>query len=364
MSKILIFHRQPLEYFPPVMNFLKFLDHKELSVEVLSQKNAKNRIDFTTSKVKLFRVSQSNSASRIETLLVELRFAIRGLMMALRLKPEVVVYYESTSVLPVYLYSLFNRKVKIVSINHEYLSKEWYEKTASYSTRFFHSLEKKRIFRLCKVIGQTNEQRKNLFLTDHKNKYNKELMLLPNYPLENWTEPIFKTKDSSERKKLVFVGTSSLKYSYLREMCEFVIANQQSYSLDIFSFNLNNETKVYLNSLKGTAVNFFEQGIDYYDLPKKLVQYDVGLVLYKGLTPNFKYNVPNKVFEYLACGLEVWCSDKLESTKVFSKKYSSYPIKFLDFEKELQDLDYEYKRFEYEHYVDDIFQKLLNRIFS
>ena len=247
MSKILIFHRQPLEYFPPVMNFLKFLDHKELSVEVLSQKNAKNRVDFTTSKVKLFRVNQSNSASRLESLLVELRFAIRGLMMALRLKPEVVVYYESTSVLPVYLYSLFNKKVKIVSINHEYLSKEWYAKTASFSTRFFHSLEKKRIFRLCKVIGQTNEQRKNLFLTDHKNKHNEELMLLPNYPLENWTEPIFKTKDSSERKKLVFVGTSSLKYSYLREMCEFVIANQQSYSLDIFSFNQQKQIQIHLH---------------------------------------------------------------------------------------------------------------------
>lgn len=54
--------------------------------------------------------------------------------------------------------------------------------------------------------------------------------------------------------------------------------------------------------------------IDYYELPKELIKYDIGLVLYKGHIPNYIYNVPNKVYEYLACGLQVWYSKDLLTT--------------------------------------------------
>jgi hypothetical protein len=37
--------------------------------------------------------------------------------------------------------------------------------------------------------------------------------------------------------------------------------------------------------------------------------------LYKGHIPNYIYNVPNKVYEYLACGLQVWYSKDLLTTE-------------------------------------------------
>ena len=30
------------------------------------------------------------------------------------------------------------------------------------------------------------------------------------------------------------------------------------------------------------------------------------MILYNGHIPNYIYNAPNKLFEYLACGLDVW----------------------------------------------------------
>jgi hypothetical protein len=32
----------------------------------------------------------------------------------------------------------------------------------------------------------------------------------------------------------------------------------------------------------------------------------VGLILYKATSLNFRFNAPNKLFEYLAAGLDVW----------------------------------------------------------
>ena len=47
----------------------------------------------------------------------------------------------------------------------------------------------------------------------------------------------------------------------------------------------------------------------------------MGLTLYKGHIPNYVYNVPNKVMEYLVCGLPVAYSKELISTQKFITEY-------------------------------------------
>lgn len=72
--------------------------------------------------------------------------------------------------------------------------------------------------------------------------------------------------------------------------------------------------------------------VKYFDLPLILTNYDIGLVLYKGHIPNYVYNVPNKVYEYLICGLEVWYSDKLVSTTKFVEKNNVYECEAINYE--------------------------------
>jgi hypothetical protein len=50
-------------------------------------------------------------------------------------------------------------------------------------------------------------------------------------------------------------------------------------------------------------------------------------VLYKGHIPNYVYNVPNKVYEYLSCGLHVIVGAKLITTV----KLGLPQIKIVDF---------------------------------
>jgi hypothetical protein len=46
--------------------------------------------------------------------------------------------------------------------------------------------------------------------------------------------------------------------------------------------------------------------VPYYEIPNVLGRYQIGLVLHKGDTLNYVHNAPNKLFEYLSCGLDVW----------------------------------------------------------
>ena len=50
----------------------------------------------------------------------------------------------------------------------------------------------------------------------------------------------------------------------------------------------------------------FREAVNYYSLPEILGGYDIGVILYNGHIPNYIYNAPNKLFEYLDCGLDVW----------------------------------------------------------
>jgi hypothetical protein len=62
-------------------------------------------------------------------------------------------------------------------------------------------------------------------------------------------------------------------------------------------------------------------------LPEELIKHDIGLVLYKGHIPNYVYNVPNKVFEYLDCGLSV-LADEVNKSLVQLQNPRVYQVSF------------------------------------
>ena len=72
-----------------------------------------------------------------------------------------------------------------------------------------------------------------------------------------------------------------------------------------------------------------------------LVNYDVGLILYNGNSTNFIYNAPNKLFEYLACGLDVWFSKDLVTSKDYIIENSYPKILEVDFNR-LDKFDYQF----------------------
>jgi hypothetical protein len=82
-------------------------------------------------------------------------------------------------------------------------------------------------------------------------------------------------------------------------------------TLDIYSFNIPEKIMTFIKEMKCSQIRVLAE-VGYYDLPEILKNYHAGLILYKGVSKNFEYNAPNKLFEYLACGLDVWYPQTLK----------------------------------------------------
>src|SRR5690606_11110964 len=166
-------------------------------------------------------------------------------------------------------------------------------------------------------------------LEDNKNIPGNKMYELPNYPPKKWLSASSGSKNISYPVKTVYIGTISLEYSYIKEYCEWVLGMDGNIIFDIYGYNYPRETLLYLESLNSPYINFYPEGVEYDGIPEILAEYDIGLILYKALTDNFKYNAPNKLFEYLACGLNVIYSDKMLGID----PYRSERVVPVDFEK-------------------------------
>ena len=146
--------------------------------------------------------------------------------------------------------------------------------------------------------------------------------VLPNYPPEAWLQFLKHQKKVTAVLRTVYVGSLSLKDTYIKEYCEWVMEQKGAVIFDIYAYNLHQDTIDYLVNLNSQYINFIKEGIEYDKMPLVLRNYDVGLILYKALSKNYEYNAPNKLFEYMACGLEIWFSDKMKGCYPYKSLFS------------------------------------------
>lgn len=324
-KKIAIIHFSPIEKYPPVLNDINTIDklNPNYFCKVFTS-YTKNKW-FQTKKVKLIRigfdVSENNDLIRY---LQYFWFNIYAFYQLVLFKPDKIIGYETLSVQPIFLYSLINRNFSKHLHYHEYISKPEILKASKYF-KFLHSLESKLWKDPSVKISHTNEDRRSLYLNDFPFVKFNQVEVYPNFPPENWYSNSKQSKNSQGIDKhpirFIHVGALGIDSMYVLEIVNWIISHKGKFELDFYITNTTSETKTYLDYI--TKIHKFirvKNPIQYYDLPKILINYDVGLVLYKGNIPNHTFSVPNKVFEYLACGLEVWYSNKLISTSKFVEK--------------------------------------------
>ena len=97
--------------------------------------------------------------------------------------------------------------------------------------------------------------------------------------------------------------------------------------------NTDAETEEYLKALTDPRIRFCNGGVDYENLPEVLSKYHVGLILYRGNTRNYIFNAPNKLFEYLICGLDVWYPPTMLGVKPYARDDAWPRVIEVDFEK-------------------------------
>ncbi|WP_114781602.1 glycosyltransferase family protein [Botryobacter ruber] len=336
--KLAIIHFLPLEKYPPAMNFLEFLDEQNIQANVWSTKLDAAYNEFSTSNVTIHRLSGvQNNERKIIRLLKYLNFNLYVLFSLIRYRPDKILYFETLSGLPALLLKkIFPERVKLFVHYHEYTSPEEY-RNGMFLNRFIHSIEKK-LYNLFDWISHTNEVRASLFKRD-VGLNDLDVKIVPNYPPLKWKLQSKRNKSNQGAPlKMVYVGALCTDTMYVREICEWVVAQNGAVHLDFWSHNISNSADVYFKEVSSSWISL-KGGVDYYSLPKVLAEYDMGLILYMGHIPNYVHNAPNKLFEYLVCGLDVLFPEELKGTYPYICEAFAPRVIKVNFNK-LEDLDY------------------------
>ncbi len=371
MTKLVILHFSPLELYPPVQNLLNVLGKKnaEKRITVLttnvSVSTLKN-IEYCSPGIKIKRLGVSGiQIGTFKRYLTYFYFNIGALVTLIFKRPESLLYFETISSFPAYLYKkYFNSKVNVFIHYHEYTSPDEYEK-GMIQTRYFHKYEKW-IYQRSNWLSHTNEYRLKQFVDDIKPVIINNPRVLPNYPPENW--PCKQIDHIGTPVKAVYIGALSLKTMYVKQFVEYVIEQKGNLLFDIYAYNIDGETKRYLQGQNNDWIKL-KAGVNYLDLPDILKQYEVGVVLYKGHISNYIYNAPNKLFEYYASGLDIWFPQIMKGSLPYVT-HNTYPkIMALDFDrlndKQLNNLSqrngYEHKQplFTCENVLEPLISKLM-----
>ena len=325
LKRVYILHLLPLEYYPPITNLLNILSKdKQVKTAVFSTKNNKSRPRFQTKNIQISRTYypgyQKNIILKFWSFLT---YVFLPLWQLIVFKPHVLIYYEPHSALPAYLYKrLFNPEVKLFIHHHEYYAPEEFQGSSMRSVRFFHRLETTFLYKKAAWISQTNTHRLDFFSKDYPYIPKSTLFTLANYPPISWAESLKKNSKIEGPIKLLYLGALSFENTYIREIVTFVRNNPKTLKLDIFSYNMHTDVLSWLQSEKIENITLNAFGIPYDQIPKMASSYDVGLVLYNGHNINYRYNAPNKLFEYLVCGLDVWVPKKLTGCKPYLNSQS------------------------------------------
>lgn len=350
MSNLAIIHYMPLEYYPPVTNLLDTIAREYFqqfrALYVFSCHNVKCRKEYQIPQNKAQATPQLPHSNKIKRspfpketdnglirLFKYLHFNLFSLLGLIIHRPSSLLYFESYSAWPAYIYSrYFNRKCRIFIHNHEYADKGWYN-TTMHQVRYFHRLEKKWLYPRAVWNSQTNSDRLEFFHNDHPALKPEILKVMPNYPPSSWKKNMAIPITSEEHPiKIIYVGSLSFHSTYLKEFCDWVIKQNGEVQFDVYAYNLYNDVKEYLNQIKSPYVNYFAKGMEYKELPQLLSQYHIGLILYKAHNENYTFNAPNKLFEYLACDLSVWYHYTLQGPQTYNTKDTFPKVIPVDFE--------------------------------
>jgi hypothetical protein len=326
--KIALVHFQPLENYPPVMNCIRDLEKENVEEVSIFSTHSKN--NWFSATFPIFRLG-NYATSRWSRYWTYLYFNFVSFFFLCLYKPIKVLYYETYSAWPVYWYKKLFPKVLIFIHFHEYVSER--EKKVSSAYYKYLLLKENALLKKAIWISQTNEDRMRLFQQDYPFVSNEQCHILPNYTPVDWdtrAQQIRAKRKLSASKRMVYVGALGLDATYIKEIAAWIEDQKGAYTLDIYCNTVETAVIGFLNKLNSSYITI-NKAIPYYELPELLANYDIGLVLYKGIIPNHIFSVPNKVYEYLACGLEVWYSEELLSTNKFKQEYDIQQLISINF---------------------------------
>lgn len=336
--RIVVLHWFALEQYPPVTNLLNYFSGLEdCQVAVCSTYNDRGLAQYANSSVEFSRTQfPSRGLSRFRRLLAFLKFPMLALWKLICFRPNVVIYIEPHSSFPAVLFRLVNGQHKLFIHSHEYCEPDHFRVPGMRLVAFYHWFEKRYLYPRAEWISQTNADRVRMFCDDHPDVHRSKLHVLPNLPPASWrkTTELKWIAHPQDTLKLLYVGAVSLHDTFIAELVEWLRRQPHGqFSLDVYSTNCDRTAQDFLHSSAAPNLRFHSEGIPYETLPDVLPEFHVGLILYKANTTNYVYNETNKLFEYLACGLDVWYPRQMLGIKPHSRTDVAPRVIEIDFER-------------------------------
>lgn len=336
MMRLAVVQQLPLEYYPPVTNLLTFLATEgDFELRVFSVANTKGRPRWTRDGIEIMTIpSAPPGSSSLLRLVRQLQFLGATWFGLVRFRPDAILYFEPHSALPVFCYHRsLGRRVQIFLHHHEYYERHEFDRPGMRLPKLAHGCERHSLFADAAWISQTNENRRELFLEDHPAIDAAKVHVMPNYPPRSWADTEnLAWRDGSDPLRLVYVGSLSREDTYIEPVIEWIRSTDHPVTLDIHGYNVSKDTHEWLESLRSDRLRYDSRGVPYDDLPEILATYHAGLILYRGNTTNFVWNAPNKLFEYLTCGLDVWYPPVMRGIAPHENTSSAPRVIAVDFE--------------------------------
>lgn len=306
MKKLAVIHNLPIDYYPPAFNLVKVAVENGVDVTVVTTcPQIGFKVDMNKKVKVITPIKERRGGNSVIYLLKQIYFVLYALSVLIRLRPDVILYYETSSALAPYLYhKLCNRKTKICAHYHEYTPLNDFKLPGMRFQRLAQLIEKRCLLKCCSWISHTNKYRMSFFKSDYPFLNNTQCHILPNYPPKSWKTDV--KQHSGNVTRCVLIGSLSIKDTFLEEFCQWVIAQNGNVTVDFYSFNFHPEIIDFFSRVDSLLFTLHPNGIPYQSIPEVLSQYDIGLLLYKAANLNYKYNETNKFYEYLICGLDVW----------------------------------------------------------
>jgi hypothetical protein len=335
-TKIAILHWFPLEQFPPAQNLIDTLSSsKHFDILCCTTRRPSDDKLFKNYGVAIRRtIFPSIDKILSRRIFRFLIYHIVCFFSVLLYRPKVLLYYEPHSALAACFCLFLNRRCRLLIHYHEYREPRHFLDRGNSLARLGHWLEKKWLFRKAEWISHTNHDRIRLFLGDYPQVSPSKMHSLPNLPPRSWIATKEQTPKSSDGTlRLIYIGAISLKDTYLEPLLKwFRNIHSDKVTLDLFINNIDPETKKFLANYCQEGLSIHLGGVPYDHLPNILPKYDIGLILYRCNTINYVYNAPNKLFEYLTCGLSVIYPNQMLGVLPYARSDCSPWVKSIDFE--------------------------------
>ena len=176
----------------------------------------------------------------------------------------------------------------------------------------------KSIFPKLKYIFTVNQSIADLY----RNQYNKEIRVLRNVPTSN---DLIKTKSRADLgipldKKIVLVQGMGINLDRgIEELLEAIAIMDNTVLYIVGSGDVLNHLK---ERSEGQDLNnkvVFVDKLPYNEMMQYTFNADVGITLDKDTNINYRFSLPNKIFDYIKAGLPVLSSDLVELKKIINQ---------------------------------------------